>query len=170
MRTSSPGLSRQKNARYRAAMPPLGDPDWNGTVLGSDQAYFTAAPSHPLFQNRNLAITDLLSEKIILTEQDFGYSQALLQLLSREGISLKASLETGNTDFIRAILLKENCISYLPRYVIEKELSSRQLAILPLPQYSVTVYRQIIYRKNKYLTPAMSSLIRLIREQYGTSK
>lgn len=148
----------------------IGDPDWNGTVLGSDQAYFTAAPSHPLFQNRNLAITDLLSEKIILTEQDFGYSQALLQLLSREGISLKASLEIGNTDFIRAMLLKENCISYLPRYVIEKELSSRQLAILPLPQYSVTVYRQIIYRKNKYLTPAMSSLIRLIREQYGTSK
>jgi len=68
------------------------------------------------------------------------------------------------------MLLKENCISYLPRYVIVKELSSRQLAILPLPQYSVTVYRQIIYRKNKYLTPAMSSLIRLIREQYGTSK
>ena len=121
----------------------------------------------PMIIKPNAGLPDPRTGEYDITAEEFA--EEMVPFLEK-GVGIVGGCCGTNTDFIRAMLLKENCISYLPRYVIEKELSSRQLALLPLPQYSVTVYRQIIYRKNKYLTPAMSSLIRLIREQYGTSK
>lgn len=140
------------------------DLDWDGKIITSVNAHFVASPSHPLFQKRGLSVRDLLDQRLVMTEHNYGYTLALLQILAKEGIELPIHLETGNTDLILSLLQKEPCISFLPEYVIREDLKTRHLALLPLPQYSVTAYLQIYYHKNKYLTPAMSTLIRMISE------
>ncbi len=145
------------------------DQDWTGEILGADTAFFAASASHPLTRRTRITIEDILKEKLILTEHNFGYSYELLQILARENRSVTCSLETGNTEFIRSVLLNTDYVSFLPLYVIKKEVMEKQLRIFPLPEYHVTVYRQIYWHRNKYLTPAMLEFVSLIRQMYSVS-
>lgn len=143
------------------------DQEWNGEILGKDTAYFVASTRHPLAERKTVTIEDLQKEKIILTEHNFGYTYELLQILATKKQFLPCQIETGNTDFIRSVLLTSDYVSFLPEYVIEDDLEEGKLCKLPVNGYHAFVYRQIFWHKSKYLTPAMQQFLNLIRNVYG---
>lgn len=139
------------------------DHQWSGTIVNKDQAAFVTSPMNPLANLQNITIEDVLDADVILTEAHVGYSYALNQLLAKDGLIITPYLEIGDTELIKKILLEGKSISYLAMFSIAEEVKTNKLVPLDLPEYEVTVYRQIFWHKNKYLTKATTDLIQLIK-------
>lgn len=79
-----------------------------------------------------------------------------------EWVKVMERRETGNTDVIKGMLLENVGISFLPRFVIQDYLDSGQLAVLSTPFAEIEMWSQLIYHKNKWLTPQMEAFLDLM--------
>ena len=143
--------------------------EWVGRVIKEETVYFLASPEHPLAgrakRGEKIGIEEILNEELILTECHVGYSYALSQLLSLNGMTLSPYLETGNTEVIRRLLEQNQGISYLPLYIVEKELAGKTIVPIRIPEYEVLIYRQVFWHKNKFLTVPMKEFMRLLEDR-----
>ena len=70
--------------------------------------------------------------------------------------------EVGNTDVITQFLLKNKGISFLPEYVVQDYLKNGQLVILNTECPAFIMWSQIVYHRNKYVTPQMNLFLKLM--------
>lgn len=68
-------------------------------------------------------------------------------------------LEVGNTDMITRFLLKNKGISFLPEYVVHDYLKDGQLTILDTGCNEIIMQSQLVYHRNKYVTPQINLFI-----------
>ena len=71
-----------------------------------------------------------------------------------EWVKVMERRENGNTENVG--------ISFLPRFVIQDYLDSGQLAVLSTPFAEIEMWSQLIYHKNKWLTPQMEAFLDLM--------
>ena len=76
-------------------------------------------------------------------------------------------METGNTDVIIR-LLEETGVSFLPEFAIREGVRAGRLAILDALCPEIQMWSQLAYHRNKWVTPQMELLLRLIGEQLRT--
>lgn len=138
------------------------DHQWVGRTVHEDKIYFVASPQNHLAKKDDINLSDVLNENLAITETNVGYSYALYQLLSKQDIYPKPFLETGNTDLLKQLVINNQAISYLPLYAIQEEIDSGLIVPIRLPKYEVTVYQQLYWHKNKYLTKPMIDFMALI--------
>lgn len=139
------------------------DHDWIGKTIKTERVYFIASPGNPLAQMDSVDIKSILSQELIMTECNAGYSYELSQLLAQNGLSMNPYLEIGNTDMICSLVANNAGISYLPSYIFEKEYKAGTITPLRVPGYEVDVYRQLLWHKNKFLTKPMKDFLELIK-------
>ena len=62
-------------------------------------------------------------------------------------------------------MLKQNAgISFLPEFAVRHEVESGILSILPVKDFHMHIWRQILYHKDKWVTREMDAFIRLAQE------
>lgn len=137
-------------------------PDWVKVMEHRESAVFVASASNPLASRKTLSMEELLREPFLLTEKGISYRYAMEQVLAADGIELHPFLETGNTDVITNMLRKGAGVSFLPRFVVKDYIERGQLAVLPAPFPEIEMWSQLIYHKNKWLTPQMNQFLRLM--------
>lgn len=136
---------------------------WTGKILREEKVYFVASSQNPLSKKQTVSIEELLSEELIMTECNIGYTYELAQHLARKGLGFHPYLETGNTDIIRSLVAQNKGISYLPLFTIQNELKEQTIVPIRVPEFEVSVYRQLFWHKNKYITKPMNDLMKLIQ-------
>ncbi len=96
--------------------------------------------------------------------QAVSFSSPMVVRMSNfpEWVKVMERRETGNTDVIKGMLLENVGISFLPRFVIQDYLDSGQLAVLSTPFAEIEMWSQLIYHKNKWLTPQMEAFLDLM--------
>ena len=78
-------------------------------------------------------------------------------------------LEIGNTEFIINMLKQNAGISFLPEFAVRHEVESGILSILPVKDFHMELYRQVLYHKDKWHTGEMDAFIELAKETFRTS-
>ena len=106
-------------------------------------------------------------QMVLYTEKDCSYREIFSSYLKSCDFYPTNILETGSVEAIKKYIQYGLGISYLPLYsVIEDERQNK----LRIKRYDpeVTFYSQLIYQKNRWLSPTLDALIRLCIEHAKT--
>lgn len=141
------------------------DHEWIGKNIQEDKVYFIASRKNYLTQKEEVSIEEILSQELIMTECNAGYSYELSQQLAKKGLYFHPYLEIGNTDLIRSFVVENKGVSYLPLFTIEKEIKNGLIVPIRIPEFEVSVYRQLFWHKNKYITKPMKDFMKLVRNK-----
>lgn len=134
-------------------------PEWVKVLEHPDDIYFVASSRSELAYQKCISTERLLREPLYLTEKGISYRYAMEQALAEKGFELHPFLEIGNTDIITKFLLQNRGISFLPEYVVRDYLNSGDLVILDTEYPKVTMWSQLVYHRNKCVTPQMQMFI-----------
>lgn len=143
------------------------DPEWVKVFERPEPIVFVAPAGHPLVGVPRIPASRLLAEPMALTERGISYRYDLEQMLAARSLELHPFLETGNTHIITRMLLQGAGISFLPQYAVQRHLDSGALAVLDVDLPRVEMRSQLIYHKNKWITPQIERFLDLLQRQAG---
>ena len=120
---------------------------------------FVVSVDNPLVQKKKITIKDLLDQPFIFTEKGMSYRRLLDERLAKDGLEINPVLEIGRTDLICEMVEKNMGISFLPDFVTEEGVRSGKLIRINVKGYEIDVWKQLVYRKEKWLSMQMKAII-----------
>lgn len=121
--------------------------------------HFIAASSHPLAKKDRLTVTELMNEPFFLTEKGMSYRRMLDEMLAARSMELLPVLETGNTEHICRLVSDGLGLSFLPDFASAAAATSGTICYLPVEDSSIYVWKQLLYHRDKWVSPAMQTVI-----------
>lgn len=143
--------------------------EWVKVFERPETIVFVTYPSHPLAGKTDVPIEVLLEEPLILTTRGVSYCDDLEQMLAAQGLELHPFLEIGDTEVIIKLLLQQAGISFLPQYLVQEHLDAGNLAVIATDIPAIQMWSQLIYHKNKWITPQMRIFIDLVKKHTGVA-
>ena len=126
--------------------------------------HFFAGADSPLAGKKRLCVEDVIRMPMILTEKGMGYRRLLDDKLAQRSIEIAPVLEIGRTDIITRILEEGSAVSFLPDFVARDKVESGKLVRLDVSDFSIDVWQQMIYHRNKWISEALDTFIRYVGE------
>lgn len=127
--------------------------------------HFVAAAGNPLVHAGPLSMAELVRLPCILTEKGMSYRRLLEQDLAQHSLQIDPVLEIGNTDLICHLVEKGIGIAFLPDYVTEQAVQEGKLARLHVEGLSIEIWKQLLYHRNKSLTPPIKTVMSFLLEK-----
>ncbi|MDO4492360.1 MAG: LysR family transcriptional regulator [Clostridia bacterium] len=124
---------------------------------------FVAAPFHPLAAKSGLTLADIAAAPLMLTEKGMSYRKVLDDCFARMSLEAHPVLETGRTDIIIRFAAKGLGVAFLPEFVIRRELRAGHLVTLDVTDAELSIWKQLIYRKDKWMSKAFISFIEFVK-------
>lgn len=145
------------------------DHKWEKVLEEPENIVFVSSSEHPCakkaaLSDAPLTIEEILSEPFLLTEKDASYRFVLDRYLASINRKIDPFLEIGNTEFIINLLKSNAGLSFLPEFSVKNEATAGHLSILPIKDFHMRIWRQILYHKDKWITREMDAFIRLAKE------
>ena len=137
---------------------------WMKVLEEEEPIVFVASPLYGWKKKKKVQIDELLEEPFFLTEKDENYRRELDCFLETKRRKLTPFLEISNTEFILRMLEKNKGISYLPLFAVWKSVSEGKLTVLDIEELDLTMWCQVIYHKNKWVSQKMREFLRLIQD------
>lgn len=125
-------------------------------------AHFVAAAENPLARQPKLRLEDLLQQPFVLTEKGMSYRRLMDEALAARSLEVRPVLETARADLICGLVARDMGISFLPDYVTEEDVRAGRLKRLPVADFQVTVWKQLLYRRDKWLSPQMKAMLEFL--------
>lgn len=138
---------------------PRWNKNWVKVMEKAEPVIFVSAPNYKLAGKKNIEVEEILNAPFYLTERNANYRQALEQELALHKQTLSPVLECSDTAFIKKMLKTGKGLSYLPLFVVEKDIEEGKIAKLDVKDIDITMYRQVFYHANKYMTKEMEKFI-----------
>ena len=135
--------------------------DTNYVIADEEEigVHFVASPAHPLAKANRVEIRQLLEEPFLLTEKGMSYRRLMDEQLARSSLEIRPVLETGQADVICTLVGQNMGLSFLPDYVTEDMVRQGRLTRLNVPGLHVVVWKQLLYRREKWLSAPMGAMI-----------
>ena len=127
--------------------------------------HFVASSASPLAGMESIPLERLLQEPLYLTEKGISYRYAVEQFLAEQGRELRPFWEVGSTDVITRFLLEGEGISLLPEFVVREHLEKGELVVLHPQCPPILMWSQLVYHRNKYVTPLMALFLDLMKQR-----
>ena len=121
--------------------------------------HFVASARHPLAAVSQVEIGQLLEQPFLLTEKNMSYRRLMDEQLARSSLEISPVLETGRADLLCTLVGQNMGLSFLPDYVTESMVRGGQLVRLNVPDLRVVVWKQLLYRREKWLSAPMRAMI-----------
>lgn len=119
----------------------------------------------PSQSNDNItSMKQLVDRPFIMTEKGFGYRHAFDELADSKGWDINVRLEIGNTEIIKQLVIKGLGYSLLPKFTIHNEFDNKLLNILSIQDNNINVWSQLLYHKDRWLSPQIKIFIDLIND------
>ena len=103
-------------------LPPRGDARLNYVTIWNDPLVFVVAPFHPLAQQKNLSLEDLLEYPSLLPSSQTYTSQITLAEFEKQGIKPKVSMSNNPLESIRMLVSIGLGWSVLPKTLVNHDL------------------------------------------------
>ena len=139
------------------------DPKWVKILEEPENIIFVASPDHPCTKKSPLTLNKIISEPFILTEKDASYRFILDQYLAAYGQEIHPRVESSSTDFIIQLLLKNEFLSFVPQFTVQNQIAQGILTPIPVSDFDLHMWRQIVYHKDKLLTREMKAFFQLVQ-------
>ncbi|PUA37883.1 LysR family transcriptional regulator [Paenibacillus elgii] len=125
---------------------------------------FFAAPDHPLAKRAVLQLEDFHGEVFLTNEKGCPYRTMFDRSFEKEGIDSITYLEFQSAEAIKQCAISGIGIAFLPEIVAEAEVERGELVALPWKIPDLHVYTQMLWHKDKWLSPIMLSFIEAARK------
>lgn len=121
--------------------------------------HFVAAPENPLTGRGAVPLGELVTQPCLLTEKGMSYRRLMDERLARNSLEIQPVLETGRADLLCSLVEENAGIAFLPDYVTEQSVRAGRLVRLEVPQCRVVVWKQLLYRREKWVSLQMRAMI-----------
>ena len=121
--------------------------------------HFVVSPENLLVQKDSVTIEELLQHPFLLTEKGMSYRRLLDEWLARSSMEIQPVLETGRADLICALAEENAGIGFLPDYVTADSVRKGKLVQLHVQDFRVVVWKQLLYRREKWVSLPMQAMI-----------
>lgn len=128
-------------------------------------AHFVADPKHPLCRRTSISVEELVHYPFLLTEKGMSYRRMMDEKLAEMSLEIRPVLEIGSTDLICSLVEQGVGISFLPDYVTEKKVREGKLAYLHVEHFEIEVWKQLLYHRDKWVSPQMESVLQYCVER-----
>ena len=135
--------------------------DTNYVIADEEEVgvHFVASPENPLARKGPVPLEELVSQPFLLTEKGMSYRRMMDEKLARNSLEIRPVLETGRADQICALAQENAGIGFLPDYVTRDSVSKGMLVRLEVPQCQVAVWKQVLYRREKWVSQQMLAMM-----------
>lgn len=123
-----------------------------------------AAPAHPLAERTALQLEDFHGEVFLTNEKGCTYRTMFDRSFEQEGIDSITYLEFQNAEAIKQCAMAGIGIAFLPEMAVKAEVERGELVALPWQMPDLHVYTQMLWHKDKWLSPIILSFIEAARE------
>lgn len=144
----------------------ISDDDLITKVLCEEPMIIVGSDEHPLIAKGHIELEDISRESFIYTERNCSYRSVIEHYLADFKIKPLTSYEFDSIEAIKQFVLSGLGIALLPYAAVEKELAAGNMVDLKLIEPKIEMYTQIIYHKNKWLSPTLVSLLDLVKEYF----
>lgn len=121
--------------------------------------HFIASSQSDLARRKEIRVEELVQRPFLLTEKGMSYRRLMDEKLARDSLNIHPVLETGRADLICALVEKDMGIGFLPDYVTEEGVKGGRLVRLKVPDFQVVVWKQLLYRREKWVSLPMQAMI-----------
>jgi len=139
------------------------DHKWIKVFEEPEDVVFVSSSSRPIAKKPSLSLSEVIKEPFLLTEKDASYRFVLDRYLAASGQNIEPFLAIGNTEFIINQLKNDAGLSFLPEFSIKNEVTAGRLTVLPVKDFHMRIWRQILYHKDKWVTREMDAFISLAK-------
>lgn len=139
-------------------------PAWKTAHILDTEICFFCSSHHPFACGRPVTMEELIREKFIQIEEGCNYRNAFEQYLAAQGKSVLNIQEVGYTQMIIDCVVDNMGISLLPRFTLTEALGRGEIAVINVRDYSFSMYMQVIYNKNRWVTPALRAFLQMTKE------
>lgn len=136
--------------------------------IGTDSLVLILAPGHPLAGRKRLSLKALSREPLIVREPGSGTRCALRKGLEQAGASLDAmtiALEMGSNAAIKDAVRRGLGVSFVSRSTVDRELSTGELASIPVRGLSLTRRLYVVHHRRRPLSPAASAFLQFLKSR-----
>lgn len=123
-----------------------------------------ACPNHPLTMKKRLAPEDFEKEALLLTGRDCSYRGAFMKRMADANVVSRIVLETDSIQVIKQAAMSGLGICVLPEVSVLQEVSEGRLIPLKFDTRDFKIVSQLLYHKDKWISPALSEFIRLSKQ------
>ncbi|MBP1762669.1 MAG: LysR substrate-binding protein [Firmicutes bacterium] len=142
------------------------DDDLLTRILCEEPMIIVANNEHHLAAKGFIELCDIGKESFIFTERDCSYRSIIEKHFAEYKIQPLSSYEFDSIEPIKQFVLSGLGIALLPYAAVEKELTVGNMVDLKLNEPKIEMYTQIVYHKNKWLSPALTSLLDLVNAYF----
>lgn len=125
---------------------------------------FFAAPDHPLAKRTVLQLEDFHGQVFLTNEQGCPYRSMFDRQFEKKGIDRITYLEFQNAEAIKQCAITGIGIAFLPEMTTKAEVERGELVVLPWTIPDLHVHTQMLWHRDKWLSPILSSFIEAARE------
>lgn len=121
--------------------------------------------NNPLAQQPSVRLCDLVSQPFILMNREDPYRDLFDSALAQQGLSVQPFLEL-ESDVISLRLVDQNpqFLTILPRFTLMRSRHRDNLKALPVADCVLYQWRQLLYHRNKVLTPQIQGMLDVIEQ------
>lgn len=134
-------------------------------IIASEEkigVHFIVHRDHPLAKKKVLVKTDLQNQKFLLTERGMSYRRLLDEWLAKDSMEIRPVLETGRADLICSLVEQGVGMSFLPDFVSEDAVKRGTVVRLDVEGFQPELWKQLLYHREKWISPAMRTVIDLL--------
>ncbi|CAM3417301.1 cidABC operon transcriptional activator CidR [Marinicrinis lubricantis] len=134
-----------------------------------DQLMIVVHADHPLLELDEVRLKDLEHEPFLLFREDFALHDRIIEECRNTGFEPNIMYKSSQWDFISEMAAAKLGIALLPNTIC-KELTTRQVRIIPLKQPVIPWHLAMVWRKDRYLSFAAREWIRFSKTMLGTTE
>lgn len=101
----------------------------------------------------------LLGMPLLLTESGLSYRAMLEEMLAERKMTTHPFIEMGSTERLLELVKLGLGVSFLPEYVTRDAEARGEIVYLDVPELKLRVRRQLLYHRQKWISPAMRSVL-----------
>jgi len=126
--------------------------------------HFVASPENPLAAKKQISAAELAAQPFLLTEEGMSYRRLFDEWLAQRSLEVHPVLEMSSADQLGELVAQDLGVSLLPDYVTEQAVSAGRLVRLHVTGCPIRLWKQLLYRKDKWISAAMDAVIRYLIE------
>jgi len=127
-------------------------------------------PDHPLLREPGITAEHLAGEPFLLTDVGWPYRSKLEKALANSHSAPKSIMEFTSVETIKQCVALGMGIACLPAIVAESDIAAGKLASLRWPRVDLSMRTLVVWHKDKWLSPAMSAFISMLRQRLALSR
>lgn len=133
-------------------------------ALSVEPLVLVAHPDHPLCSEPVVHTSDLAGETILLSRVDCSYRRSFQWTLNQEKVHPGSLMEFNSVAVIKQCVMEGVGITILPKIAVAHDIAEGRLAALAWEEGELEVATLMIWYKEKWLSPALSSFMDITRE------